>query len=129
MKAFDRWNTVKKSLNGDGARLPKFNEREVWWCSIGVNVGHEEDGKNAAFNRPVLIVKRFNYRLFWGVPLSSQVKNNTHYYHFTLKGRDQSALLTQLRLFDANRITGNRVGRLNEREFSAIKQRLSAYLM
>ena len=129
MKEFDRWNAVKKTLNGKRATPPKFNDREIWWCSIGVNVGHEEDGKNEAFNRPVLVVKRFNYRLFWGVPLSSQIKNNPHYHHFTFKDRDQSALLTQLRLFDASRITGNRMGRLNDREFATIKQRLSAYLM
>ncbi len=30
------------------------------WCSIGINVGDEEDGKNELYERPVLVIKKFN---------------------------------------------------------------------
>ncbi len=36
-----------------------FNEREIWWAHLGVNVGYEQDGKNDNFERPVLIIKKF----------------------------------------------------------------------
>jgi len=26
--------------------VPRFSEREIWWCSVGVNVGHEADSKH-----------------------------------------------------------------------------------
>ena len=38
---------------------------------MGVNVGHAMDGKNQFYHRPVLIVRKFNPHLFFGVPLTS----------------------------------------------------------
>ncbi|MEM7147208.1 MAG: type II toxin-antitoxin system PemK/MazF family toxin [Verrucomicrobiota bacterium] len=125
-KDFDQWNGLKKQLNAE-VTLPRFSERDIWWGCVGVNIGHEQDGKNAEFSRPVLVVKKFNRRLFWGVPLTTQIKDNRHYHPFTFKGRDQCALLTQLRLWDANRLTG-RMGHLGLKEFDAIKRNLAAYL-
>lgn len=126
MKDFDGWHPVKKKLNDDNNIL-MFKERDVWWCSIGINIGHEQDGKGDKFNRPVLVIKKFNHRLFWGIPLTTQIKNTPHYYYFTLKGRPQCAMLTHLRLYDAQRIS-DRVSRLSENEFEKIKSKLSAYL-
>ena len=34
---------------------PRFKEREVWWCKIGLNVGVEQDGKGNNYTRPILI--------------------------------------------------------------------------
>ncbi len=125
-KQFDTWNELKKSVDKREG-LPSFKERDIWWCSIGLNVGHEENGKNAAFHRPVLVVRKFNNRLFWGVPLTSQIKDNKHYHNFTFLGRPQCAMLTQLRLFDVSRF-GEKMGRLAEKEFKAIRADLVDYL-
>ena len=41
-KDFDKWNIEKKNL--DERLINKnsfFYPREVWWCSIGINVGVE----------------------------------------------------------------------------------------
>lgn len=55
-KDFEGWIKVKQKIHAaQREHLPIFNERQVWWCSIGVNVGDEEDGKNALYHRPVLI--------------------------------------------------------------------------
>lgn len=32
-----------------------FREGEMWWASLGANIGHEQDGKNETFERPILI--------------------------------------------------------------------------
>lgn len=125
-KEFDNWNSLKKKLNANNT-VPFFKEREIWWCSVGVNVGHEQDGKNAEFSRPILVVKKFNKRLFWGVPLTTQIKENTHYHPFKFKNRDQCAMLTHLRLWDANRLTAS-MGRLGIDEFASIKKHLAMYL-
>ncbi len=126
MKDFDGWQPVKKALNDDD-RLTMFKERDVWWCSIGVNVGHEQDGKGNNFNRPVLVVKKFNNRLFWGVPLTTQIKDIPHYHQFELKGRMQCAMLTHLRLYDAQ-LLSDRMNRLSENEFENIRLKLGLYL-
>lgn len=47
---------------------------------MGVNIGYEEDGKNEKFERPVLILKKFNQYLILVVPLSSKIKNNKYYF-------------------------------------------------
>jgi mRNA interferase MazF len=127
MKDFDNWNDLKKSIHNDDKGLTIFQERDVWWCSIGLNIGHEQDGKGDYFNRPVLVIKKFNNRLFWGVPLTTQIKDNKYYYRFTLKGKEQCVMLTHLRLYDAQRLT-DRMNRLSENEFNEIKNKLAMYL-
>ena len=39
-KDFDSWNKEKKEINSHD-ELVLFHEREIWWCSIGINVGDE----------------------------------------------------------------------------------------
>ncbi|MDK2948964.1 MAG: hypothetical protein PWQ56_129 [Patescibacteria group bacterium] len=43
-KSFDEWNEDKKKLNKLNSKF-FLHEREVWWCSLGVNIGYEADGK------------------------------------------------------------------------------------
>lgn len=71
-KDFDGWHPVKKGLD-ERTVIPTFRRREIWWCSTGINVGVEQDGKNHHYERPVLVVCKFNRRLFWGIPLSTQI--------------------------------------------------------
>ncbi len=126
VKEFDEWNIIKKRLNASDT-VPFFKEREVWWTSLGVNIGHEEDGKNQKFNRPVLVVAKFNSRIFWGVPLTTKIKNNAHYHRFNFRDRDQCAMLTQMRLWDANRLTG-KIGRIGKQDYREIREALMLYL-
>lgn len=123
---FDDWNEHKKMLD-ENHHIPTFKPREIWWASIGINVGHEQNGKGKRFNRPVLVVRKFNHRLFWGVPLSTQIKSSLHYHQFSFMGKPQSALLTQLRLWDGTRLT-HKMGRLAEKEFLEISAALKNYL-
>ncbi|MCB9811044.1 MAG: hypothetical protein H6779_04545 [Candidatus Nomurabacteria bacterium] len=57
MKDFKKWNIIKTKLDAKTSHRT-FKERDIWWCSLGVNVGHEENGKGGVFNRPVLVVKK-----------------------------------------------------------------------
>lgn len=125
-KDHDGWNKLKKKLDVENA-VPYFHEGEVWWGSLGINVGHEEDGKNAQFNRPVLVVKKFNKRLFWGVPLTTQLKDSRHYHQFEFKKKRQCAMLTQMRLWDANRLT-QYMGNIEKHAFRHIRDLLMDYL-
>ena len=42
-KDFDRWNEQKSKLN-DLDSVFLFKEREIWFCYLGLNIGHEQDG-------------------------------------------------------------------------------------
>jgi hypothetical protein len=39
-KDFDSWNDFKKTLQKD-VTIRNFSQREIWWTSIGINIGHE----------------------------------------------------------------------------------------
>ncbi len=43
-KYFDGWNDKKKYLHEEKQR-PFFKEGEMWFASLGVNMGYEQDGK------------------------------------------------------------------------------------
>ena len=68
------WFDIKNQIHNSGKDV-KFHEREIWWCSIGLNVGYEIYGKGATFNRPVLVYKKINNKTFVGLPMSKNIKS------------------------------------------------------
>ena len=48
-------------------------------CTLGKNIGDEEDGKTEDFERPPLIFRKFNKNLLFILPLSSKIKENNEY--------------------------------------------------
>ena len=77
-KEYDKWNQLKKSLSIKESTI-FFHEREIWYCSLGKNIGYEEDGKNELFERPVLVIRKFNNEIFLAIPLTSSKKDNEYY--------------------------------------------------
>lgn len=131
-KDFDKWNEKKKRIHTI-PHMPFFHEREIWFCYIGVNVGFEQDG-GEDFLRPVLIVRKFNNEIFWGIPLTKSKKkkiskDNERYYHpfIFVEGITSLAILSQIRLIDARRL-GRRIGGLSEEEFGSLTKKLKALL-
>jgi mRNA interferase MazF len=105
-KDFDRWNEIKKRLARDAPLPPAFpKDGEVWMCSLGKNLGREQDGGSQDFSRPVLIVKKFNNEIFWVVPLSTKQKPLNFYFNYNdPSGAPVAAVLAQLRLVSINRL-------------------------
>lgn len=130
-KDFEGWSTLKQRLSGrEDKSVPWIKEREVWWCSIGVNVGHEADGHNELYNRPVLIVRKFSPKAFMGVPLTTKGKANGYNLAIEFKGETSYAMLSQLRLYDTKRIQNQKsmMGTLSNEQFDAVKQALKKLL-
>ncbi len=124
-KDFKQWHTRKERLHNDKTRA-FFHEREVWWCSLGANIGFEQDGKGGKFSRPVLVFKKFNNEIFWALPLSLQIKNKKETAHFyasvALKDEiPRTALLSQLRLIDGKRLL-IKIGMIREENYSEIQK-------
>ena len=115
MKNFDEWNLVKKNV--ENQKYPFFKEREIFYTRIGENVGFEQNGKGLKFVRPVLVFKKFNQYVFWGIPLSRTKKKGMYYFEFVfLKKQKSIALLSQLKLFDAKRL-GRKIGNISKIDF------------
>ena len=119
-KDFTNWNELKIKLDQKQG-IPTFKQREVWWCHIGLNIGDEENGKSANYHRPILIVKKFNKRIFLAVPLTTQIKDNPYYHKISLQSKPQCAMLSQIRILDAKRLD-RKMGKLTSEEFEKLKE-------
>lgn len=126
-KDFDNWNREKKKINRyDGPVL--FHEREIWWCSIGLNVGDEQDGKNDLFERPVLVVKKFNKGLALVVPLSSQEKTGPYYFKISHDDKNFTIILSQVRLISTKRFQ-RKIRRITDDVFAEIMKELQKFFI
>ncbi len=123
VKDFTEWHGVKTRIDAKDKALPSIRQREIWWCSIGVNVGHEEDGKGDVYSRPVLIVRKFNTHVFLGVPLTTRMKDGWHHHRIHFHGKEQCLMITQIRLFDTKRLT-TKLGKLSRVQFDAVRAAL-----
>jgi len=127
IKDFREWMKLKTSLQNAEKRPRGYVQGEVWWTSVGENLGYEEDGKGNKYSRPVLIVRGFSKELLWAVPLST-TKNRGKYYHvFVVNGRTNVALLSQLRTLDTLRLR-TKYGSASSRDFAIIKSKLRDFL-
>lgn len=120
-KRYDEWNELKKSLHYSG-KLPTYHEREIWWMSIGENIGSEINGKGEKFLRPILVVRKYG-NLFFGVPLSSQIHQGRWYELFEYKNKTQCALLSQSGKYSANRLH-HKMGRMPRMDYLRIAHSL-----
>ena len=123
-KNYSNWHKLKTFLDASEKNF-FFQEREIWWCSIGLNVGFEQDGKGEEFDRPVLIFKKFNLSIFLAVPLTTTNKEGKYYFPIgNVGGRDAVAVLSQIRLYDAKRLS-NKIGTLDKNKFKELKKALT----
>ncbi len=102
-KDFDRWNKRKKELNVIKNDL-LFKEGEIWWCSIGLNIGEEVYGKGSRFRRPVLILKKLSHNSCVVMPTTTQPHIGTWYHHLNIGKIDRWVMLNQIRFISANRL-------------------------
>jgi mRNA interferase MazF len=121
IKDFDGWIVKKKEYHYRKTLPPMFKERDIWWVSIGINVGFEENGKHEKFIRPVLVIKKFNRELFLGIPMSTKIKDNRYYAQVTVKNHTVSVLISQVRVFSAKRIQ-DKLAELDKTDFNKVKK-------
>ena len=126
-KNFDGWNVEKKRLHVAPERPPFVSEREIWWCSFGINIGREQDGRGDNFERPVVILRVLSPDTFMALPLSTKKrveKFQSEITHSTIRG---FALLDQVRVLDTKRLR-RKIGTANQNEFAVIKEKLKSLL-
>jgi mRNA interferase MazF len=120
IKNFLDWFKLKPKLDNLLQR-PLFQEREVWWCSIGVNIGCETDGKNQLYERPVLIFKKYNKNQFLALPLTTTTNVHPIYHSIlTVRRTTSQVMLSQGRTLDAKRLI-RKISKLTTKEFEKVK--------
>lgn len=100
---YNLWNENKKSISNN-CSLIKFQQFQIIFMKVGINIGFEQNGKGKDFLRPVLVYKKFNNRVFLGIPLTSKENNDKFHFEFEYKkGVKSYAILSQIKLFDIQR--------------------------
>ena len=119
MKNFESWNKFKINLESTISEVI-FHESEIWWSAIGANLGHEEDGKGDLYERPVLILKKFNENLLIAIPLSTKIKEGRFYVNFLDDKLSYSVLLSQTKVMSSKRLL-RKISKLSRGRFSVVK--------
>jgi len=120
VKRFLEWIQLKEQLHNASHKPPLFKEGEVWWCSVGENVGKEINGKSKLFSRPVLVFKKLSSETFLGIPTTSQDKHGTWYVEIDYGGRVVNVILSQVRMLDAKRLS-TLIGKIDSANFKKVK--------
>jgi len=120
-KDFDGWNEQKKNLE-KRQTSPFCHERELWWCTLGMNIGFEQDGSDTEYRRPVLILKGLSKQTCLIIPLTT----STHKHKLRpavglVEDKEACALLSQIKVIDTKRLV-RKIGVLDRKIFDDIRK-------
>ncbi len=121
MKQFFEWIGLKERLHNIEHKPPLVSQGDIWWVSIGENVGSEVNGKSKLFSRPVIIFKKLAHGFYFVIPTTTQVRDGSWYVKFRQQERDMVACLHQSRAIDYRRLS-SKLGTLDDEDYSRIKE-------
>ncbi len=124
---FVDWTKLKIKLHFKPKEALYFKEREIWWASLGQNIGYEQDGKNENFERPILILKVFNGEVLWILPMTSKEKDGEYYFKIEYEGELYRVILSQLKLISSRRLL-RKLRTIPEDEFRLIQDKIKSFL-
>jgi mRNA interferase MazF len=123
MKDFDNWNNLKKKLENKVSNK-LFREGEIWWCSFGENLGKEVCGKNIYFERPALILRKFDNDTALALPITSTIKEGSFYCNLFLNGKERNVLLHQARFISSKRLL-RKIEKISSKKLSFVEESFS----
>lgn len=121
-KNFDKWNTYKQHLHNSN-RLILCKPGSVWWCALGINIGHEQDADHGSLERPVVIITVFGNNTCLCVPITSSRNLNPFYKKISLSGKEIHAIISQARTLSTKRLL-REIESLSNEDFKRIKNEL-----
>ena len=120
LKRFSEWFGLKKKLHERQQTPPLVSEREIWWASVGENVGSEINGKSAPFSRTVIIYKKLSHGFYFVIPTTTQKKEGSWFVRVRYQRTDMTACLHQARAIDHRRLS-SRLGQLDGDDFENVQ--------
>lgn len=127
IEKYNDWNIKKQNIHFLNNEEFYFKEGDIWWCSIGLNIGSESYGKGKDFRRPILIVKKLSEDLCVVLPLTSKKKMGSWFVNIKLDGIHQCIMLYQIRTLNRKRFQ-RKIGELSYDTFIDIKEKLKILL-
>ncbi|MDD5721069.1 MAG: type II toxin-antitoxin system PemK/MazF family toxin [Candidatus Pacebacteria bacterium] len=122
-KDFDNWNNLKKLIHKKEVNDEfNFHPGDVWWTTLGINIGKEINGKNETFERPVLILKVINKHTLYVLPLTSK-DHFTDKYHRKIDYEDGGCgvvVFSQIRVISSNRLL-RKLSKIDRKKLEEIK--------
>ncbi|MEK7062928.1 MAG: type II toxin-antitoxin system PemK/MazF family toxin [Patescibacteria group bacterium] len=126
-KDFDRWNKKKQIIHHEN-ESKLYHARELWWCSLGVNVGSEQDGTGDNYDRPVLIITGLSKQTCMVVPLTSSPEIHKMRVPIgEVQGANASVIISQIRVVDTKRLI-YKIGFLNKKNFEVVTKTVKGLL-
>ncbi len=126
-KDFDKWNDLKKDMESTERSEIYFNNWDVWWTNIWLNLWTESCGKWENFRRPVLILKKLSLDNFIVIPLTSQKKTGTWFCEYELDWETNYIMLYQIKMMHKSRLE-RKIWKIETENFNEIKKRLKLLL-
>lgn len=125
-KDFDTWNEKKKTLENSAQEIV-YKAGQIWWCSLGLNIGSEQDGKHENFERPVLIIRSLGKKICLCVPLTTS--DERHFFKIPVPSfsPETKASISQVRTISTKRLL-RRIDTLERKEFAMVKQALHSLI-
>ncbi len=121
VKRFLEWIGLKEKLHKKLSKAPCVSEGEIWWASIGENIGSEINGKSKLFSRPVIIFRKLAHDYYFVIPTTTKTKSGTWYVSYHQGGIDANACLQHARAIDYRRLY-SRLGELDSDDFMEVKK-------
>ncbi len=121
LKRFFEWIGLKEKLHFKDSSPPYVNQGDIWWASVGENVGSEIGGKSDLFSRPVIVFKKLAHGFYFVIPTTTQGRDGSWYVEFRQRGRPMKACLHQARAFDHRRFC-SKLGRLDDEDYLRVRK-------
>ena len=119
-EVFNNWNKLKIQIH-KSERFIYPKPREIWWVSLGQNIGVEINGKNTKFERPVVIIKVFNQHSILVAPISSKMGIGKYLQNFINHRNIPNVInFSQIRSLSTKRLI-RKAGKLGLEDFEKIK--------
>jgi mRNA interferase MazF len=120
MKRFLEWIGLKEKLHGLKHQPPLVSRGDLWWASLGENVGSEINGKSKLFSRPVIIFKKLAHAFYFVIPTTSKIHEGTWYVEFRHQEMNMVACLHQARAMDHRRLS-TKLGTLDDADMARVE--------
>lgn len=106
IEQFLNWTKRKifHHLNEVSEKQVFYREKEIWWTALGQNIGYEINGKNELYERPVLILKKYNADTCFVLPFTTQIKHPVPWYQIFISPKLGAVNLTQGRTISSKRL-------------------------
>jgi len=118
---FLEWIGLKQKLHQGTQAPPLVSTGDIWWASIGENVGSEINGKSRLFSRPVIIFKKLAHGFYFAIPTTTKSKVGSWFVPLRQADRDMVASLHQARAIDHRRLS-TKLGQLDDSDFDRVRE-------